>query len=92
MLLFGCASREGICEKVCDKASDCEDEEEGFQRSSDCKTSCEETTEATVEACSQEFRRLSKCYKRRFDCDGSHRDACRRRQDQLNACLNAQDN
>lgn len=89
----GCASGEGICEKVCDKAGLCEEgEDEGYQRPGDCKDVCQEVSEATEDACQEEFRRLSKCYRRRFDCDGSHNDACRRRRDQLSACLNAQQN
>jgi len=92
LLLPGCVGREGICEKVCDKALKCDEEDEAFERASDCKTECEEMTELTEDSCTQEFRRLSKCYKRRFDCDGSHGDACRRRRDQLSACLNAQEN
>lgn len=88
----GCASGEGVCEKVCDKALKCDEEDEGYRDAVGCKTECEETAEATEEACQEEFRRLSKCYRRRFDCDGSHYDACRRRRDQLSTCLSAQQN
>lgn len=91
-VVTGCASGEGICEKVCEKSVKCDEEDEGYRRVSDCNTQCEETAELTEEVCQQEFRRLSKCYRRRFDCDGSHNDACRRRRDQLNTCLSAQQN
>jgi hypothetical protein len=90
LLFVGCAGREDLCIRVCEKAAECEEGEEGHRDLSYCSDQCEETAEQTADACTEEFRRYSKCLMRRFDCDGRHNNTCSRRRDQLNTCLNAQ--
>src|SRR5690606_6861752 len=79
LLASACAGREDLCLRVCEKAADCEDGEPGHRDLSSCNDQCEEVAEETADACTEEFRRHSKCLKRRFDCDGQHNDTCSRR-------------
>jgi len=90
LLNVGCAGREELCSRVCEKAAECEDGDRGHSDLSYCNDQCEEVAEQTADACTEEFRRYSKCLKRRFDCEGHHIDTCSRRRDQLNSCLSAQ--
>ena len=85
----GCTRSEALCLKVCEKADQCSEEEEGYQDLERCEEYCAETASATEDRCTEEFVGVSKCMKKRFDCDGSRRDACERRRRNLETCLNA---
>ena len=86
---IGCTGREALCLKVCKKANQCAEDDEGYQDLQRCEESCAERAEATEDRCTEEFVGLSKCMKKRFDCDGRRRDACERRRRNLDTCLNA---
>jgi hypothetical protein len=90
LITTGCAGREALCLKVCEKASECAEDQDGYEDMDRCEERCAELATATQERCEEEFTGLSKCMKKRYDCDGSRDDACERRRRNLDTCLNAE--